>query len=97
MGAVVVLAGVGLAASVVLLTAAAVFFKIILRIVLLPLLLLKFLVMGTVMLVVGPILFVIGLVAALAVGLVLAVPMLPLIALGGLLWLLLRDRRPVAA
>jgi hypothetical protein len=97
MGAVVVLTGLGLAAFVVVLTAAGLFLKLLLRIVLLPLLLVKVVLMGTVMLVVGPILFVIGLVAALAVGLAVAVPLLPVIAIGGLLWLLVRDRRPAAA
>jgi hypothetical protein len=98
MGAVVVLAGLAFAAVAVLftVTAVAVLFKILLRIVLLPLLLLKFIVMGTVMLVVGPILFVVGLVAALTVGLAVAVPLLPFVALGALVWLLVRDRPAVA-
>ncbi len=93
MGAVVVLAGLAFTAVAVLLTfaAVAIFFKIVLRLILLPLLLIKFLVMGVVMLVVGPILFVVGLAAAFA----LMVPLLPFLALGAIVWFLVRGtRRP---
>lgn len=95
MGAVVVLAGLAFTAVAVLLVfaAVAIFFKIVLRLILLPLLLVKFIVMGLVMLVVGPILFVVGLVAVFAV----AVPLLPFLALGAIVWLLVRgSRRPAA-
>ncbi len=100
MGVVVGLAGLAFTAVAVLLTfaAVAVFFKIALRLILLPLLLLKWIVMGVVMLVFGPILFVVGLVAVLVVGLALAVPLLPFLALGAILWLLVRaSRRPAVA
>jgi hypothetical protein len=96
MGAVVVLAGLAFTAVAVLMVfaAVAVFFKIVFRLVLLPLLLLKWIVMGVVMLVVGPVLFVVGLVAAFA----MLIPLLPFVALGAIVWLLVRgSRRPAVA
>jgi hypothetical protein len=96
----VVVVGLAFAAVAVLLTFAAVaaFVKIVLKLVLLPLLLLKWLVMGTVMLVVGPVLFLVGLVALLVVGLALAVPLLPFVLLGAIVWLLVRaSRHPAVA
>ena len=96
MGAVVVLAGLAFTAVAVLVlfAAVAVFFKIVFRLVLLPLLLLKWIVMGVVMLVVGPVLFVVGLVAAFA----MMIPLLPFVALGAIVWLLVRgSRRPAVA
>jgi hypothetical protein len=54
--------------------------------------------MGTVMLVVGPVLFLVGLVALLVVGLALAVPLLPFVLLGAIVWLLVRaSRHPAVA
>jgi hypothetical protein len=96
MGAVVVLAGLAFTAVALLMVFAAValFFKIVFRLVLLPLLLLKWILMGVIMLVVGPILFMVGLVAAFA----LMVPLLPFVAVGALVWLLVRaGRRPAVA
>ena len=96
MGAVVVLAGLAFTAVAVLivLAALAVLFKIVFRLVLLPLLLLKWILMGVVMLVVGPVLFVVGLVAAFA----MLIPLLPFVALGAIVWLLVRgSRRPAVA
>lgn len=61
--------------------------KVAVRLLLLPLLLVKWLVMGVVMLIVGPILLVVGVFVFLATGLALAVPLLPLLAIGALLWL----------
>jgi hypothetical protein len=79
-------------------TAVAILFKVVLRLVLLPFLLLKWIVMGTIMLVVGPVLLVIGLATFLVLGLVLSVPLLPLVALGAIVWLLVRaSRRPAVA
>jgi hypothetical protein len=100
MGAAVVLAGLAFTAIAVLsvFAAVAVFFKIVLRLILVPLLLIKFIVMGLLMLVVGPLLFVVGLAIALVVGLVLAVPLLPFVAVGAIVWLLVRgSRRPAVA
>ena len=96
MGAVVVLAGLAVTAVAVLMVfaAVAVFFKIVFRLVLLPLLLLKWIVMGVVMLVIGPVLFLVGLVAAFA----MMIPLLPFVALGAIIWLLVRSsRRPAVA
>ena len=76
----------------------ALFLKLIFRLLLLPLLLVKWLVMGVVMLVVGPIVFLVGLAAFLVFGLVLSVPLLPLVVVAALIWMLVRpDKRPVAA
>jgi hypothetical protein len=96
MGAVLVLAGLAFTAVAVLMVLAAVglLFKIVFRLVLLPLLLLKWILMGVVMLVVGPVLFVVGLVAAFA----MLIPLLPFVALGAIVWLLVRgSRRPAVA
>ena len=98
MGAVVVLGGLAFMAAAVFVTfaAVAIVFKILFRLVLLPLLLLKWLVMGVVMLVVGPILFFVGLAAFLAVGVAFLVPLLPFLILGAIVWLLVRSNRPAA-
>jgi hypothetical protein len=74
----------------------AIVFKILFKLVLLPLLLIKWIVMAAVMLIVGPILFVVGLAAFLAVGVALLVPLLPFLVLGGIVWLLVRSNRPAA-
>lgn len=72
--------------------------KVAVRLLLLPLLLVKWIVMGVVMLIVGPILLVVGLIVFAATGLALAIPLLPVLALGALLWLLFAkaNRRPAA-
>jgi len=95
MGAVVVLAGLAFAAVAVLLTfmAVAVLFKIVFKLILLPLLLLKWIVTGIVLLVVGPILFVAGIVAVVA----MVIPLFPFLVLGGIVWLLVRSSRPAVA
>ncbi len=100
MATVVVLTGLAFAAVVVLFTlaAAAILFKTLLRVVLLPLLLLKWMVMGTVMLIVGPILFVVGALAMLLAGFAVMLPLAPLLLCGAILWCLLRStRRPAVA
>ena len=95
MGAVVVLAGLAFAAVAVLLifTVVAVFFKIAFKLILLPLLLLKWIVTGIVLMVVGPILFIAGIVAVFA----MMVPLLPFLVLGGIVWLLVKSTRPAVA
>jgi hypothetical protein len=93
MGAFVVLAGLAFAAVAVIVTftAIAIFFKVALKLILLPLLLVKWIVMGVAMLVVGPILFLAGIVAVFA----MMIPLLPFLALGAIVWLLVRGtRRP---
>lgn len=98
MGAVVVLGGLAFTAVAVFVTfvAVAIVFKILLKLVLLPLLLIKWIVMGAVMLIVGPILFIAGLAAFLTIGVALLVPLLPFLVLGGIVWLLVRSSRPAA-
>jgi hypothetical protein len=100
MGAVFVLVGLAftaVAGFMALLTVGLVI-KTILRLVLLPLLLIKWLVMGILMLVVGPIVFLAGLFAFAAIALVFAVPLLPFLAVAALIWVLVRStRRPVTA
>jgi hypothetical protein len=58
----------------------------------------KWLVMGVVMLIVGPILFLVGLIAAAAVGLTLFIPLLPLFLVAGIVWMIVKaNRRPAVA
>ncbi|HTM25823.1 MAG TPA: hypothetical protein VL225_11555 [Vicinamibacterales bacterium] len=94
MGA-IVLAGLAVAAVAVFVMLALVglVVRMALRLVLLPLLLIKWIVIGIVMLVVGPILLLIGLAGFLAVALGLALPLLPLIAVAALIWFLVRANR----
>ena len=70
--------------------------KVAVRLILLPLLLIKWIVMGIVMLVVGPILFAIAVLVFLTAGVAVAVPLLPLLAVGAIVWLLFvrPNRRP---
>jgi hypothetical protein len=71
-------------------------FKLAVRLLLLPLLLVKWIVMGVVLLIVGPILLVVGVFVFVATGVALAVPLLPLLALAAILWLVFAkaNRRP---
>lgn len=70
--------------------------KVAVRLLLLPLLLVKWIVMGIVLLIVGPILLVVGVFVFLATGVALAVPLLPLLAVAAILWLVFAkaNRRP---
>lgn len=91
MGGVFVLFGFVVAAIV----AVGLIARAILRLIFLPLLLVKWLVMGVLMLVVGPILFVVGIVVFITLSLALAIPLLPLIAVAAIVLLLLKSsRRP---
>ena len=94
MAAFVVFAGVACVFAVAFL---ALLLKLAIRIILFPLFLLKLIVTGVVMLVVGPVLAVVGFALALVVALLLAVPLLPLLALGAIVWLLVRPPRPSVA
>jgi hypothetical protein len=100
MAALVVLAGLAFA-GVALFVMVAVFGLILrtaIRLVLLPLFLIKWIVMGVLMLIVGPILFVAGVIAFLALGLAVAIPLLPILAVVALVWLLVRaSRHPAVA
>ena len=84
-------------AAIVVFTLLAATVKLAIKLVLLPLLLLKWLVVSLVMLIVGPILFVGGLVAALAVGLVMALPLLPFVMVGAIVWMVVKSNRPAVA
>jgi hypothetical protein len=98
MGALIILPGLVMLAAMAF-VALAIFgllFRIALRVILLPLLLLKWIVGGIVMLIVGPILFVVAAIVMLVAGLAFALPLLPLIAIAALIWVLVRpSRRPV--
>ncbi len=72
--------------------------KLILRLVLLPLLLIKWLVFGVLFSIVGPILFLVGLLLAFIMGAAVLLPLLPFIAVAFLVYLLSRrSDRPVVA
>jgi hypothetical protein len=97
MGALIVLPGL-IMLAVLAFVALAIFgilFRLAVRIILLPLLLLKWIVAGVVMLIVGPILFVVAAALMLAAGVAFAVPLLPLFAIAAVIWLIVRSsRRP---
>ena len=98
MEAVLALAGLAFAAVavIVVLFTVGLVLKTILKFVLLPLLLIKWVVMAILALIVGPIVFVAGLIGALAVGLVLALPLLPFVAVGVIVWLIVRSSERAA-
>ena len=89
MSAILALTGLAFTAVALVVTfvVTAVILKFALKLILLPLLLIKWLIVSLVMLIVGPILFIVGLAAALLFGVVLAVPLLPLLAVGALVWM----------
>ena len=99
MSAIVAVAGLAFAAVTFLAGLAIVAFvvKMAIRLILLPLLLVKWLLAGLVMLVVGPILFLVGAVLAVVFALLLAAPLLPFLALGALVWAIVRSNRPAVA
>jgi hypothetical protein len=98
MAAFVVLAGLFTAVAVFFALAVGILIRTAVRLVLFPLFLIKWIITGIVMLVVGPILLLVGLVAFLAFGLAVAVPLLPLLAIGAVIWLLIKStRRAVVA
>jgi hypothetical protein len=95
MAAVVVFAGLALGAVVFTFTLFALLLKLAIRVILFPLFLIKWIVTGVVMVVVGPILAFVGVLLALVFAFVVAVPLLPLVALATIVWLLVRaSRRP---
>jgi hypothetical protein len=92
------LLAVAVCAAFIGLFALMVIVKLFLRILLLPLLLLKWIVGAVLFLLVAPVLFVAGLLIALVLGVALFVPLLPFIAVAFLVWLLVRaNRRPALA
>lgn len=68
-------------------------FKLALKILLLPLLLLKFLIVGVLFTIVGPILLIVGVVAVVLTGFAALVPLLPFLIVGALVWMLVRNNR----
>jgi hypothetical protein len=85
------------AALMTVLLILAVALKLMFRVLLLPLLLLKWLIGGIVLLVVGPILAVVGLFVLFVLGAVFAVPLISFVLLGLLVWALARPSRPALA
>jgi hypothetical protein len=96
MAAFLVFAGLTLAAIVFTFTVFALLLKVAIRILLFPLFLLKWIITGLVMIVVGPILALVGVLLAMVFLVVLAVPLLPFLALAAIVWLLVRSTRPAA-
>jgi|SRR5690242_13931259 hypothetical protein len=95
MAAVLVFAALMFAAAVFAVGVLGLLFKLAIRVILFPLFLIKWIITALVMIVVGPVLAVVGLVLAVIFACLLAVPLVPLLVLGGLLWLLVRSpRRP---
>jgi hypothetical protein len=71
--------------------------KVAVRLLLLPFLLIKWLLGGVVLLIVGPVLALVGIVMLVAFGAAVLLPLLPFLVLGGLIWLLFRAARPSIA
>ena len=95
MAAVLVLAGLALAATVFVIVMLGLVLQVAIRIILFPLFLLKWIVTGLVMLIVGPVLAVVALVLAMVFAALLAVPLLPLAVFGTFVWLIVKaNRRP---
>ena len=96
MAAVLVFAGLALAALVFLGALLGLVLKLAFKIIFFPLLLLKWLVTGVVLLVVGPILLGVGLVLAIVFGVVISIPLLPFLFVAALVWMLVAksNRRP---
>ena len=70
--------------------------KLAFRLILFPLFLLKWIVMAVVMLVVGPVVALVGLALTVVFGVLLSIPLLPVLALAAILWFVLvrANRRP---
>lgn len=96
-----VLAGIfmlGVFALVAVVIAAGLFVKLAVRLILLPLFLIKWLIGGVLLLVLGPVLILAGLLVLAILTAAFALPFLPLFLVIGLVWLLVRaSRRPIIA
>ena len=98
MAAFVVLAGLMALAVFVTVAFVGILLRLAIRLILLPVFLIKWIVMGVLTLIVGPVVFLAGAIAFIAVAFVLAVPLLPVIAVAALVWLIVRaNRRPAVA
>ena len=71
-------------------------FRLLFALLILPLLLFKLLIGGLVFLIVGPVLAILAFVAAIVIGAVVAVPLLPLLLVGAIIWMILRTGRSTA-
>jgi len=71
--------------------------KLVLRLILLPLLLIKWIIGGLMFFVLGPIFAIVGLFVLCVLGAVFALPLLPFVLLGLLVWALARASRPAVA
>lgn len=88
----------GVFALVAVFIAAGLVIKLAVRLILLPLFLLKWLIGGVVLLVLGPVLILAGLLVLAALAAAFALPFLPLFLVVALVWLLVRaTRRPLIA
>jgi hypothetical protein len=85
------------AALLTVMLVAGVALKLLLRLILLPLLLVKWIIGGVMFVIVGPILAVAGLFVLFALGLAFALPLMPFVLLGLLVWALARASRPAVA
>jgi hypothetical protein len=92
LGVLVTLAAAGLAVIVGLALA----IKLLVRLILLPLLLLKLVLTGVLFFIVGPVVLAATFVAMIAVGAAVTIPLLPLLAIALLIWAIVKgNRRPV--
>jgi hypothetical protein len=72
-------------------------FRLLFSLLFLPLLILKVVIGGLLMIVLAPILIIAAVVGLLALVAAVAVPLLPLLAIGLIVWLLVRATRPALA
>jgi len=85
-------------AVVLALVVVAILFKLAIRLILFPLFLFKWLVTGMVMMVLVPVFLIVGLVMTFVFALLFAIPLLPLLVLGAIVWFLVSaSRRPAVA
>lgn len=95
MAAVLMFAALTFAAAVFAVAVLGLLLKLAIRVILFPLFLIKGIVTALVMIVIGPILAVVGLLLALIFACLVAVPLVPLIVVGALVWLLVKStQRP---
>lgn len=88
----------GVFAMVAVFIAAGLVLKLAVRLILLPLFLIKWLIGGVALLILGPVLILAGLLVLTVLTAAFALPFLPLFLVVGLIWLLVRaSRRPVIA
>lgn len=72
-------------------------FRLVVYLLVLPFLLLKFLIGGVLLVVLGPVIVIGAVLAFIAFALALLAPLLPLLALAALIWFIVRVTRPAVA